>query len=288
MWHILCSTRSGSRSSTGQESGEKREPCCLKIDLPLILVLSLQLLSFSTLSSLPHLLNYSQHAVRDLYPLKCLENALALKSLFSYPSVGAPWASVAAACPTVQHAGSSGGPYHGELELVLFTSVCFPACSPECVFAEWGSEQGHVVCLGCRGGVRKGAGRQNWLLLLLWWEESPTPPVRCWGIMMVKGDWCGCHPSRVLPELMSWHGIGVHLSPHPLRHIGADRLLFSRSSGRVSFLKKSHRNGVCSVFAQKHTPVPVPQVRQRWIPHPRLIGKRNSVQLSSLKEPWTC
>ena len=23
-----------SRSSTGQESGEKREPCCLKIDLP--------------------------------------------------------------------------------------------------------------------------------------------------------------------------------------------------------------------------------------------------------------
>ena len=248
--------------------------------------LSLRLLSFSTLSSLPYLLDYSQHAVRDLCPLKCLGNGLTLKSLFSYPSVRAPWASIAAVSTTIQHAGSSSGPYHGELGLVLFTSLCFPACSPGCIFAEWSSEQGHVVCLGCRGGVRKGAGRQNWPLLLLWWEESPTPPVRCWGIMMVKGYCCGCHPSRVLPELMAWYWWAPVTSP--LRQIGANCLLFSRSSGRVRFLKKSHRNGVCSVFAQKHTSVPVPQVRQHWIPHPRLVGKRNSVQPSSLKEPWTC
>ncbi|XP_063468238.1 DNA mismatch repair protein Mlh1 isoform X7 [Symphalangus syndactylus] len=33
----------------------------------------------------------------------------------------------------------------------------------------------------------------------------------------------------------------------------------SRSSGRINFLEKSHRNSVCSLFAQKHTPIPVPQ-----------------------------
>ena len=98
--------------------------------------------------------------------------------------------------------------------------------------------------------------------------------------------WVSPQPCSSRADGMAWYWWAPVTSP--LRQIGANCLLFSRSSGRVRFLKKSHRNGVCSVFAQKHTSVPVPQVRQHWIPHPRLVGKRNSVQPSSLKEPWTC
>lgn len=63
-----------SRSSAGQESGEKREPCCLRIDLPLISLISPAFILFYPLkpTSSPKLLSArSQRFVPPEMPGKC-------------------------------------------------------------------------------------------------------------------------------------------------------------------------------------------------------------------------
>lgn len=109
----------------------------------------------------------------------------------------------------------------------------------------------------------------------------------CRKMLQVKGTLPSWESDVSFQRRSSWGDFmsryECHLSPHPSGQSLTGYFHFFRSSGRVNFLKKSHWNGVCSIFAQKHTPVPVPQVMQYQTPHPRLTRNRHSILLP-LKE----